>query len=64
MRMIEVIEEIAMSLALCNETLCERCRCYDVCCQVFGKEHIATEITELAQQCKAFNKFVRANREE
>lgn len=60
----EVIEEITLALVKCTKQSCAICHYADACCSVFGKEIVSQEILELAQQCKAFNEFARANRKE
>ena len=63
--MIEVIEEIVLALTICEKnTNCCKCPYETQCCNVFGKEHISEEVRELSAQCKAFNQFARANRED
>ena len=64
MGIFEIIEEITLTLALCNKHSCNRCPHESECLEVFGKAIASQEIVELAQQCKAFNKFARANRKE
>lgn len=61
MTQFEVIEEITLALAICNAQSCESCKHTDACCCVFGKDFISQEILELANQCKSFNEFARAN---
>lgn len=59
----EVIEEISLALGKCTEQiLCESCPYCDACYSVFGKNIVSEEVRELAQQCKSFNEFARANR--
>ena len=64
MKQIEIIQEIALALSNCNSTSCDSCSNADACLAIFGKKFITQEILELAQQCKEFNKFARANRKE
>lgn len=59
---IEIIEEINYALTVCNRySSCTKCP-YEIGCMAhFGKEYINEQIRELAEQCKAFNEFARAN---
>lgn len=61
----EAIKEITYALAVCSKcNNCCECPHESDCCNVFGKVYISEQIRELAEQCKAFNQFARANSEE
>lgn len=64
MDIFETIEEIVLAYSRCDKYVCGNCPHEDYCLEVFGKKEIKQEIVDLAQQCRAFNKFVRANRKE
>ena len=61
MDIFNVIEEIVLAYSRCEKFVCGNCPHEDYCLNVFGKKEINQEIIELAQQCKAFNRFARAN---
>lgn len=64
MGIFEIIEEITLTLVRCNKHSCDRCPYESECLEVFGKHIASQEIVELAQQCKAFNRFASANRKD
>lgn len=63
MKQIEVIEQIAHTIAVCNQKSCENCPHLSACVEVFGSQFASKAILELAKKCKAFNEFARANTE-
>lgn len=64
MEIFEVIEEIVLAYSRCDKYVCGNCPHENGCLEVFGKVEIEQEIIELAQQCKAFNRFARTNSKE